>query len=67
MTEQAGEHDQHETDGGEDQEIANSQNRALKVRHGPRLLHEAGGLAEIGVHAGGRDGGIHLALFRDGA
>jgi hypothetical protein len=39
------------------------QDRALEVRDGFRRFHQPGGLAEIGVHAGGRDDGRHLTLL----
>ena len=58
---------ENKADGDQDEEIADPQHRALEMRNALRLFDEMGGLAEIGVHAGGRDHAGHLALLRDRA
>ena len=57
----------HEADRAEDEEVADAQDRALEMRDGAGALDKARGLAEIGVHAGRGDHGLHLAELGDRA
>ena len=68
VAEQGGEpNNEHEADRHQDEEVADTQHRALEMGNGLGLLDETGGLAEIGLHSGRGDDAGHLALLGDGA